>query len=102
MDRLINRDNLIRLIKIRKKWHDDYSIDEVIEDIESMPTEEEGRSRPTGEWIAVEKPKFGNPYRHYKCSVCGNTVPYKVMYCDYCGSRNMQRFTKEDVLERTT
>lgn len=98
--RLIDLDQAIRLIKIRMKWHNDYTPEEVIEDLESLPIENDGKSRPTGEWEAVEKPKYGNPYRHYRCSVCGNEVPYRVMYCDYCGSRNMQRYTKETVMER--
>lgn len=85
--KLIDADSLIRLIQIRYAWHKDYSIQEVIEDIESAPTIEEIPDKK-GEWITIEKPRLGNPYRHYKCSVCGNPVPYRVIYCDHCGSKN--------------
>lgn len=88
--RAIDADSLIGLIKIRCAWHTGYSIEEVLEDIEQAPTlnTTEGFKPKEGEWIAVEKPRFGNPYRHYKCSRCGNPVPYKVRYCDACGSFN--------------
>lgn len=88
--RAIDADSLIGLIKIRNAWHSGYSIEEVLEDIEQSPTlNTELPTKPTeGEWIAVEKPRFGNPYRHYKCSRCGNPVPYRVRYCDSCGSLN--------------
>lgn len=88
--RLIDGDSLVGLIKIRLSWHTDYSIDEVIQDIKDAPeinTVNKNEIR-TGEWITVEVPRFGNPYRHYKCSRCGNPVPYKVRYCDSCGSLN--------------
>lgn len=87
--RAIDADSLIGLIKIRQAWHTGYSVEEVIEDIKDSPTifDEE----KTGEWITVEKPRLGNPYRHYKCSRCGNPVPYIVNYCDMCGSRNTRQ-----------
>ncbi len=86
--RPIDADSLIGLIKIRTAWHTGYSIEEVLEDIEQSPTISEGVSAKEGKWIAVEKARLGNPYRHYKCSRCGNPVPYRVRYCDSCGSRN--------------
>ena len=88
--RAIDADSLIRLIQVRNAWHTGYSIEEVIADIEQAPTltGDYEPSKREGEWIAVEKPRFGNPYRHYKCSRCGNPVPYRVRYCDGCGSRN--------------
>ena len=82
----IDADSLIGLIKIRQAWHTGYSVEEVIEDIKQSP--EINTETKRGEWIKVEKPRLGNPYRHYKCSVCGNPVPYLVNYCDHCGSRN--------------
>lgn len=39
--RTVDADSLIRQIKIRVKWHKDYTIEEVIEDIKSAPTVEE-------------------------------------------------------------
>ena len=88
--RPIDADSLIGLIKIRDAWHTGYSIEEVISDIEQAPTINEfgEPEKKTGEWIPVEKPRFGNPYRHYKCSHCGNPVPYRVRYCASCGSLN--------------
>lgn len=88
--RAIDADSLIRLIKVRDSWHTGYTIEEVITDIEQSPTltGDYELSKKTGEWIPVEKPRFGNPYRHYKCSRCGNPVPYRVRYCDACGSNN--------------
>ena len=87
--RAIDADSLIGLIKIRSAWHTDYSIEEVIEDIEQAPTIDGKYDKPkVGEWIPVEKPRFGNPYRHYKCSRCGNPVPYRVCYCSTCGCKN--------------
>lgn len=96
----INREAIIRCIKIRKAWHSDYTIEEVIEDIEAAPDVDEYDKPITGEWIAVEKPRLGNPYRHYKCSHCGNPVPYIVNFCENCGSRNTRQYTKEDVISR--
>ena len=72
-------------------WHKDYTLQEALEDIDALATQESidiDAERKTGEWIPIEKPRLGNPYRHYKCSVCGNPVPYKVRYCDSCGSKN--------------
>lgn len=88
--RPIDADSLSNLIKIRMAWHSGYSVEEVLTDIAQSPTINEWGEpdKPTGEWIAVEKPRFGNPYRHYKCSRCGNPVPYRVRYCDSCGSKN--------------
>ena len=86
--KLIDADSLIRLIQIRYAWHKDYNIEEVIADIESAPVISDEKER-RGEWIQVDKPRLGNPYRHYKCSKCGNPVPYLVMYCDHCGSKNL-------------
>ena len=87
--RAIDADSLIGLIKIRKAWHTGYTIDEVIEDIKNSPTlDGYDNGKLTGEWIEVEKPRLGNPYRHYICSRCGNAVPYRVEYCERCGSKN--------------
>ena len=88
--RAIDADSLVRLILIRQAWHTGYTIEEVITDIEQSPTLNEYGvpTKKTGEWIAVEKPRLGNPYRHYKCSRCGNPVPYRVRFCDACGSQN--------------
>ena len=89
--RAIDADSLISLIKVRQAWHTGYSIDEVIEDIKQAPElEKYDRTKVTGEWVAIEKPRFGNPYRHYLCSCCGNAVPYRVLYCSNCGSRNIE------------
>lgn len=89
--RPIDADSLIGLIGIRQSWHTGYTIDEVIQDIKDSPTltlEPQEQIPRTGEWIVIEKPRLGNPYRHYKCSRCGNPVPYIVNYCDMCGSKN--------------
>ena len=86
--RAIDADSLIGLIKIRQAWHTGYTIEEVLTDIEDAPTISPEEIDKKGEWIAIEKPRLGNPYRHYKCSRCGNPVPYIVNYCDMCGSRN--------------
>lgn len=87
--RAIDADSLIRLIKIRNAWHTGYSIEEVVADIEQAPTLTDAERTPvTGEWNIIEKPRLGNPYRHYKCSQCGNCVPYRVRFCDSCGSKN--------------
>lgn len=83
--RSIDADDLLGLIEIRQAWNTGYSVEDVIEDIKQSKT-----LNTTGEWIAVPKPRMGNPYRHYRCSRCGNPVPYIVNYCDYCGSRNVR------------
>ena len=85
--KIIDGDSLARMIEIRYAWHKDYTIEEVLEDIKQAP-EINSTDKKFGEWIPIEKPRFGNPYRHYKCSNCGNPVPYRVSYCDSCGSRN--------------
>lgn len=87
--RLIDADVLLRCVKIRHAWHKDYDVDEVIADIESQPTVDEFCDVKVGEWIPVEKPRLGNPYRHYKCSLCNNAVPYRRNFCDNCGARNI-------------
>lgn len=87
--RAIDADSLIGLIGIRQAWHTGYSVEEVVEDIKQAPTIiPEDPKEKQGEWVCVEKPRLGNPYRHYKCSRCGNPVPYIVNYCDMCGSKN--------------
>lgn len=42
--------------------------------------------RPTGHWIYdVEAYPCGNPYGHYDCDQCGESVPYKTNFCPNCG-----------------
>lgn len=41
--RAIDGDSLVRLIKIRMKWHEDLTIEEVIDMIKAAPTIEERR-----------------------------------------------------------
>ncbi len=45
--------------------------------------------RKTGRWVYdAEAYPGGNPYGHYDCDQCGESVPNKVNYCPNCGSYN--------------
>ena len=40
-----------------------------------------------GNWIYCDEPYPGqNPYGHYECDVCYESVPYKTRYCSKCGA----------------
>ena len=40
-----------------------------------------------GNWIYSDEPYPGqNPYGHYECDVCYESVPYKTRYCHKCGA----------------
>ncbi len=43
--------------------------------------------RKTGRWIYdPEAYPLGNPYGHYDCDQCGESVPNKTNYCPNCGA----------------
>lgn len=40
-----------------------------------------------GNWIYSDEPYPGqNPYGHYECDVCYESVPYLTRYCPKCGA----------------
>ena len=40
-----------------------------------------------GNWVYSDEPYPGqNPYGHYECDVCYESVPYKTRYCPKCGA----------------
>lgn len=42
----------------------------------------------TGKWIYDDEAyPGGNPYGHYDCDQCGESVPHKTNYCQNCGAR---------------
>lgn len=43
--------------------------------------------RPHGEWIYdAEAYPLGNPYGHYDCDQCGESVPNRTNFCPNCGA----------------
>ena len=44
--------------------------------------------RNTGRWIYdMEAYPLGNPYGHYECDQCGESVPHETNFCPNCGKR---------------
>lgn len=44
--------------------------------------------RKTGKWIYDSEPyPFGNPYGHYGCDQCGESVPARTNFCPNCGAK---------------
>lgn len=41
-----------------------------------------------GRWIYDDEAyPGGNPYGHYECDQCGESVPHKTNYCPNCGAK---------------
>ena len=48
--------------------------------------EELSKERKTGKWIYDSEPyPLGNPYGHYGCDQCGESVPARTNFCPNCG-----------------
>lgn len=46
------------------------------------------KEEKTGKWIYDDEAyPGGNPYGHYDCDQCGESVPHKTNYCPNCGAR---------------
>ena len=58
---------------------------EIKEAINREPTADV-RENVRGEWIYGEEGTFGNPYGHYKCSVCREIRPWRENFCPDCGA----------------
>lgn len=44
--------------------------------------------RKTGKWIYDSEPyPLGNPYGHYGCDQCGESVPARTNFCPNCGAQ---------------
>lgn len=47
-----------------------------------------------GRWIYDDEAyPGGNPYGHYNCDQCGESVPHKTIYCPNCGARMFDKDT---------
>ena len=47
--------------------------------------------RKTGKWIYDSEPyPLGNPYGHYSCDQCGESVPARTNFCPNCGAKMME------------
>ena len=46
------------------------------------------KERKTGKWIYDSEPyPLGNPYGHYGCDQCGESVPARTNFCPNCGAQ---------------
>lgn len=55
--------------------------------IQNLPTIE-AEPIKHGRWIYDDEAyPGGNPYGHYNCDQCGESVPHKTIYCPNCGAR---------------
>lgn len=46
------------------------------------------KERKTGKWIYNSEPyPLGNPYGHYDCDQCGESVPARTNFCPNCGAK---------------
>lgn len=46
------------------------------------------KERKTGKWIYDSEPyPLGNPYGHYGCDQCGESVPARTNFCPNCGAK---------------
>ena len=44
--------------------------------------------RKTGKWIYDSEPyPLGNPYGHYDCDQCEESVPTRTNFCSHCGAQ---------------
>lgn len=95
MPRYIDADELIEFIEDRYEitWDSDTyeggikdACTDILEKIDKMLTINDDPVKH-GRWIYGEEGMFGNPYGHYKCSVCCDRFPHKQNYCPNCGAR---------------
>lgn len=69
-----------------RRWGDDYDWWQCLSDIEDFkPADVCPIIR--GNWIYSYEPYPGqNPYGHYECDVCFESVPHPTRYCPKCGA----------------
>lgn len=90
MNDLIDRQKL--LSSLHKFFKDGFTEDRwwnsthVLAAIDKLPSAQP--ERKTGRWIYDnEAYPGGNPYGHYDCDQCGESVPYKTNFCPSCGAK---------------
>lgn len=89
MSDLISRQAAIKAIEDLQDCYNGFSdtydkacIIGVIEEVPSIEPIKHGR------WIYDDEAyPSGNPYGHYNCDQCGESVPHKTIYCPNCGAK---------------
>lgn len=62
-------------------------IEDVLDDLDDYPAADVVE-RKTGKWIYDSEPyPLGNPYGHYGCDQCGESVPARTNFCPNCGAQ---------------
>lgn len=87
MSRYIDADSLLTKIKAYRPYMylGEDALSYAIKMVELEPSADV-RENVRGEWIYdAEAYPLGNPYGHYDCDQCGESVPNKTNFCPNCG-----------------
>lgn len=101
MSDLISREWVLNKIWEREKEpnyqheSEDWSVGLIMaENIVSYASTIEAEPIKHGRWIYDDEAyPGGNPYGHYNCDQCGESVPHKTIYCPNCGARMFDKDT---------
>lgn len=91
MDDIISRQAAIDLIMETDPWWYEGSTRQIFEGVKQLPS-----AQRKGKWVYDDEAyPGGNPYGHYECDQCAESVPHKTNYCPNCGAYMRERSEDE-------